>query len=71
LPFQWHSPGCEAASRFDTDVLQLSRVRLQLSAPFAVPDVLCERGLREYGGEELLRLGLGVEGSVLLAALGS
>jgi hypothetical protein len=46
-------------------------VRLQLSATFAVPDVLCERGLREYGGDELLRLGLGVEGRVLLAALGS
>jgi hypothetical protein len=32
-----------------------------LSATFAIPGVLYERGLRDYGGEELVKLGLKVE----------
>ena len=49
---------------------ELIECAFKLSATFAVPDVLYERGLREYCGDELLRLGLRVEGRVLLAALG-
>ena len=32
-----------------------------MSASFAVPDVLYERELRDYGREELVKLGLRVE----------
>jgi hypothetical protein len=51
----------------DTSVLidlergELIASAFRLSATFAVPDVLFERELREYGGDELLRLGLRVE----------
>jgi len=51
----------------DTSVLidlergELIECAFELSATFAVPDVLYERELREYGGDELLRLGLRVE----------
>jgi hypothetical protein len=51
----------------DTSVLidlergELIGCAFKLSATFAVPDVLYERELREYGGDELLRLGLRVE----------
>ena len=51
----------------DTSVLvDLERGNLlprafQLPAAFAVPDVLYERELRPYGGEQLLKLGLRVE----------
>jgi predicted nucleic acid-binding protein len=51
----------------DTSVLidlergELIQCAFKLSATFAVPDVLYDRELREYGGDELLRLGLRVE----------
>lgn len=51
----------------DTSVLidlergELIECAFKLSATFAVPDVLYERELREYGGDELLRLGLRIE----------
>jgi hypothetical protein len=51
----------------DTSVLidlergELFASAFKLSATFAVPDVLYERELRDYGGEELVKLGLKVE----------
>ena len=51
----------------DTSVLidlergELIASAFKLSATFAVPDVLYERELRDYGGEELVKLGLKVE----------
>jgi predicted nucleic acid-binding protein len=51
----------------DTSVLidlergELIASAFKLSATFAVPDVLYERELRDYGGEELVSLGLRVE----------
>jgi predicted nucleic acid-binding protein len=51
----------------DTSVLidlergELIASAFKLSATFAVPDVLYERELRDYGGEELVKLGLRVE----------
>jgi predicted nucleic acid-binding protein len=51
----------------DTSVLidlergELITCAFKLSATFAVPDVLYERELRGYGGEELVKLGLKVE----------
>jgi hypothetical protein len=48
----------------DTSVLidlergELIACAFKLSATFAVPDVLYERELRDYGGEELVKLGL-------------
>ena len=51
----------------DTSVLidlergELIECAFKLSATFAVSDVLYERELREYVGDELLRLGLRVE----------
>ena len=51
----------------DTSVLidlergELIASAFKLSATFAVPDVLFERELRDYGGKELVKLGLKVE----------
>ncbi len=51
----------------DTSVLidlergELIASAFKLSTTFAVPDVLFERELRDYGGEELVKLGLKVE----------
>ena len=51
----------------DTSVLidlergELIASAFKLSATFAVPDVLYERELRDYGGEDLVKLGLKVE----------
>jgi predicted nucleic acid-binding protein len=51
----------------DTSVLinlergELIASAFKLSATFAVPDVLYERELRDYGGEDLVRLGLRIE----------
>jgi hypothetical protein len=51
----------------DTSVLidlergELIASAFKLSATFAVPDVLYERELRDYGGEELVKLGLKVQ----------
>ena len=51
----------------DTSVLidlergELISCAFKMSATFAVPDVLYERELRDYGGEELVKLGLKVE----------
>jgi predicted nucleic acid-binding protein len=51
----------------DTSVLidlergELISCAFKLSATFAVPDVLYERELRDYGDEELVKLGLRVE----------
>jgi len=64
------SLGLEYSVLIDLERGELIECAFKLSATFAVPDVLYERGLREYCGDELLRLGLRVEGRVLLAALG-
>ena len=51
----------------DTSVLidlergELISCAFKLSATFAVPDVLYERELRDYGGEQLMKLGLKVQ----------
>jgi len=51
----------------DTSVLidlergELISCAFKLSATFAVPDLLYERELRDYGGEDLVKFGLKVE----------